>query len=142
MPITEVNSLQAIVRDLQDQRQAHEEAIAEIDDVFASLGIAPAGTKNRGRRPGRPKQATARTKGTKRGRRKTGKRFAMPGPESIMKFVKSGGKKGRTGGEIDRNWKKQGRSGSAYTILGQLVDQGSITRWEVAGQRGSVYTVS
>jgi hypothetical protein len=90
------------------------------------------------RGPGRPPKA-ASGRGAGR-RKKRGHRFPVSGTTSILEFVKQAGEKGVTGKQIDQHWKSEGRKGSAYNILGQLVRDKQIKRQNLKGQRGSMYT--
>ncbi|MCB9849972.1 MAG: hypothetical protein H6817_04635 [Phycisphaerales bacterium] len=165
MPNTKIKELESVVAKLQSERETHVAAIAEIDAAFESMGISPESDtpRRRGRKPGPkpgtkrkkpgpkpgskrrkkpgPKPKKTKAKGTRKGKGKgdTGKRYAVSGTSMIIDLVKSAGAKGVSGGEIDKKWKKQGRAGGAYTILGQLVKAKKIKKTKVAGQRGSVY---
>ncbi len=164
-----VRELHGLVSKLKQERQAHENAIADIDAAFRGLGLEPdERPARRGRRRGRPKGAgrkkTKRRGGwpkgkkrkaggpgrpktkkrtakraVRRGKGRTGKRYSVPGPESIMKFARKAGAKGATGADIDKHWKSEGRAGSAYNLLGQLVSSKQLRRAKVKGERGSRY---
>ena len=142
MPNAKIKELQSTVNKLQAERQGHVDAIAEIDAAFKKLGIAPGALKKRrGRRPGRKARRPAKRKKVgRKPKRRTGKRYAVSGTDSILRFVKQAGAKGTTGGQIDKHWKSQGRAGSAYNILGQLVKAKKIKRRRLKGKRGSAYT--
>ena len=141
MPNSKIKELQSTVGKLQAERQGHVDAIAEIDVAFEQLGIAPGALKKRrGRRPGRKVGRPAKKKVGRKPKRRTGKRYAVSGTDSILGFVKHAGTKGATGGQIDKHWKSQGRAGSAYNILGQLVKTKKVKRHRLKGQRGSAYT--
>ena len=145
MPNTKIKELETMVAKLHAERQGHVDAIAEIDAAFDELGIAPgAAPKRRGRPPGRkPKRVGKKRVGKKRrpgkGKGRTGTRYPVSGTNSIYGFVKKAGRKGAGGGEIDKHWKSEGRAGSAYNILGQLVKAKKVMRRNLKGQRGSVY---
>ena len=133
MSKTAINDLQTLIRKLQDQRQAHLDAIADIDKAFGSLGIKP--LKRRGGRRGAMK-ATARKKAAKRAARK----FKMTASELVLAVIKKAGAKGATGAEISKAWRSAGRAGDAYNTLGDLVKAKKIKRRPITGKRGSVYT--
>ncbi len=123
-----VRQLQSVVDKLRSQREAHENAIADIDAAFEQLGVSAPAAQRRGR-PGRA------SKTTRRKRRK----FDVSGKESVLRYVQRAPKTGRTGAEIERQWKSEGRSVSAYNALGELVREKKIKRQNIKGQRGSVY---
>jgi hypothetical protein len=130
MANTSIKELQSIIEKLQTERKAHLEAINEIDGAFSKMGVAvdasgarPAGGRGKAGRP-----------------RRTRRKFKVSGLESIHRFVKSAGAKGVSGAQIDAHWKKEGRAGSAYNMLGQLVRERRVKRHNLKGQRGSVYT--
>jgi hypothetical protein len=140
MPNTKIKELEAVVAKLHAEREGHVAAIAEIDAAFAELGISPgAAIRAPGKRRGRPpKSAGAKPAGRRKGKR--GHRFPVSGTKSVYDFVAKAGEKGVTGKQIDEFWKSEGRAGSSYNILGQLVKKKQIKRLDVKGQRGSQYT--
>ena len=80
--------LERIIRQLQARRQEHEDAISELDAIFAQYGIKPGQRKRRGRKPGRPKGSVAKKKAAKkRGRKKVAKK------RSRKKVAKKRGRK-------------------------------------------------
>ena len=132
--------LETAITSLQAERQKHADALAAIDALFSRLGITPRAGKRRGRAPG---SRTVKTVKAAKGRKRRPRRkFKTSGNDSIMAFVKEAGAKGRTGAEIDKHWKKEGRSGSAYVNLGQLVKAKKLKREKIKGGRGSRYTAS
>ncbi len=125
----QVKELRSVVDRLLAERKAHEEAVAEIDAAFEQLGVeAPAPARS------------ARAGKTPTARRRKRRRFNVTGKESILSFVRQASKNGRTGAEIERRWKSEGRSGSSYKELGELVHAGKVKRHNLKGQRGSRYT--
>lgn len=141
MPQSAAQELASLIKKLQEQRQQHLDAVANIDATFEQFGISAAPAKRRGRprkaaKPvGRPKnKATA--KPARRKRRK----FAMSGLDSILGFVKTAGKKGATTSEIVKHWKAEKRSGDGYTTLGELVEAKKLKREKIEGAKGSRYT--
>jgi hypothetical protein len=76
-----------------------------------------------------------------RGKRKR-RKFATSGTAAILSFVKDGGAKGCTSAEINKQWKHEGRSGTAYVQIGQLTKAKKLKKEHLKGQRGSRYTVA
>ncbi len=145
MSKTAINDLQVLIRKLQDQRQTHLGAIADIDEAFKSLGIQP--PKQRGRRRG-AKKTTGATKGAARktvGKKKVAKKgprkFKTTAGELVMAVIKKAGTTGATGAQIAKAWRTAGRPRDAYNALGELVKAKTIKRQQVKGQRGSLYVV-
>ncbi len=139
MSKTAINDLQALIRKLQDQRQAHIAAIEDIDAAFGSLGIKPQ------KRRGRPR-AAIKSAGRKIGKAKIAKKtrrrkkYKMSGSASVLTLVARAGKKGVTGTQIAKHWKAQGRSGNCYKTTGMLINTRKLKRTPIKGQkRGSIY---
>ena len=129
--------LERLVQQLKAERQAHVDAIAQIDATFEQFGIAPAPRKRRGRppgrRPGRPKgSATKKTRRRKRGR------FSQSGDDSVLAFVK--GKGTATTRQINDHWAKEGRGGRADNTITRLFKARKLKRQNIKGARGSRYT--
>lgn len=137
--------LTKMVEKLKEQRRKHADALKSLDDIFEKIGITthlaesapsrrgrPAGKKG----PGRPKGSASSAARRGRGRAK----YATSGTESILSFVKNAGASGRTSSEINRHWKSDGRAGTAYVQMGQLVKAKKLKRKNMPGERGSRYT--
>ena len=138
MSKTRINELQSLVAKLQVDREAHVDAIAEIDGTFKGLGMAA--PKKRGRKPGRPKKkAVAKKKAAKRAKRK---KFKMTANELVVATIKKAGAKGATGAQISKAWKVAKRPGDAYNTLGILVKEKKIKRQKMKGGKGSVYRLA
>jgi hypothetical protein len=138
MSKTAINDLQALLRKLLDQRQAHLDAIADIDAAFGSLGIKP--PKRRGRPRGAMKTAkkkTGKAKPAKKVRRR--KKFKTTANELVLAVIKKAGAKGATGAEISKAWRSAGRPGDAYNTLNELGKVKKIKRKPLKGKRGSLY---
>ena len=131
MPKTTAQQLHALVARLQREREVHLKALAEIDAIFAGAGV-PTETAG-GVRP------AAVAKVIKIGGKVKRRRFAVSGTNSILEQVRRGGKEGATSGDIAKQWKKEGRAGSAFNILGQLVREGRLRRQKMRDDRGSRY---
>lgn len=134
--IAAAKELTSVIAKLRDQREAHEDAIAEIDRVFAELGIDSQGGRRRG--PGRPRKAGAKKAG-RRGRRKRGV-FAQTAEESIIGFVKKAGKP--TTADVNKHWTAEGRGGKADNTLTKLVQARKLKRVKDKNVRGSRYTAA
>ncbi len=135
MSKTAINDLQALIKKLQTEREAHVQAIADIDDAFKTLGLKVAKSK-RG-----AKKATAKKLGKKAGKRKR-RKFTMNAADSVLTFVKTAGKKGATGGDIAKHWKAEGRGAGCYNTIGTLVKEKKLKRQALKGhKRGSLYRV-
>ncbi len=133
MAKTTINELQSLVNRLKSERQSHMSAIEEIDAAFRDLGM-PAGGDGTGRRVARPRMTG--------GKRRKRRRFEVSGINSVYDFIKKSGSKGVTGADIDKHWDSEGRAGSAYNMLGQLVRERKVKRNKLKGQRGSIYTAT
>ncbi|MFH1417940.1 MAG: hypothetical protein ABII12_06610 [Planctomycetota bacterium] len=137
MSKTAINDLQALIRKLQDQRQAHLDAIADIDAAFGSLGIKP--LKRRGRPRGVKKATAKKISKAKKVRRR--KKFKTTANELVLATIKKAGAEGATGAQISKAWRSAGRPGDAYNTLNELAKAKKIKRNPLKGQRGSMYVV-
>lgn len=144
MPNTTISELGTLVEKLQEERQGHLNAIAEIDAAFDKLGIVPTETKRSGKAPAKKVVKKSAKKSSAKSplkpKKATGKRYPKSGSESILDVVRKAGKAGISGGNINKYWKSEGRAGSAYNIIGQLVKAKKLKRHDIKGQRGSQYT--
>ena len=138
--------LERVIRQLQAQRQEHEDAISELDAIFAQYGIKPGQRKRRGRKPGRPKGSLTKKKAAKkRGAKKTAKKkgarkrkkFKVSGEQAVLDFVKR--KKNPTTADINKFWMSQGRGGSADNALSLMTGDRRLKRENIKGERGSRY---
>ena len=132
---TTARELQAVITRLEQQRQAHLDALADIDSAFAQFGIKPR------KRTRKAKKKVAK-KVAKRHKRKARRTRKMSGAKSILNFVKRAGKNGVTGAKIVRHWNAAGRAGKAYTAIGKLVKAKKLKRRAVKGERGGWYSVT
>ena len=130
MSMTKLEELKSLIARLQADRQAHVDAIAQIDQTFSTLGI-----QAQAKRRGRPRGAS--TTATKQ--RHPRQKFRTTGNESILTFVKAGGPKGVTGAQILRHWKSEGRGVGCYNLMGKLIKANKIKRNKLKGERGSMY---
>ena len=148
MSKTRLNELQALVVKLQADREAHVNAIAEIDATFKGLGMAAPKKKRRGRKPGRPKKKMVARKGKKRvakkkvGERTKRRKFKTTANELVISTIRKAGAKGATGAQISKAWKVAKRPGDAYNTLGILVKEKKIKRQKMKGGKGSVYRLA
>ena len=136
--------LARLINTLQDDRQKHVAAIAEIDAVFANLGITAEPAKRRGRKPGpkakaTPVAAASTSKGGKKRRRRVKAKDGLTGEQFLYKILADGP---LLTGEINNKWVASGRNGRADIMLGLLVGNGKLKRKKVEGERGSRYTVA
>lgn len=140
------SELAKVIDRLQRERQDHQDRIAAIDAVFAQYGIEAGGGRRgrRGRRLGRPKGSgrkagAAKTTKGRRGRRRR-RSFPVTGEQMVINFIKAHNRP-RTS-EINAEWKKQGRGGSADNTLTKLFQAKQIKRFELKGERGSRYAAA
>ena len=150
-----IAKLKSLVERLQKERQAHVNAVAEIDAGLEAMGIETQSAGGRPvkragkRKPGRPKSKKAskstrakKTKKSKKSKRRKRGQFAKSGLDSVVSFVKQQGKNGATGAQITKHWKTEGRAGNPYNTLGLLVRHRKLKRQNIKGERGSRYTAA
>ena len=153
--------LGTLISDLQKQRKEHEEAIAKIDETFATYGIsAKSGGKKSGgtsassssssdssapskrRGPGRPKGSTNKKKkatgAKKRGGRRSRGSFDKTGEESVLDFIRSQPNPPNAK-QVNQHWQEEGRGGKADNTISKMVKGGQLERVDVEGERGGRY---
>jgi hypothetical protein len=135
--------LEETIVGLQKRRQMLISEVARIDALFERYGIHVEEPRGARRSVGRPAGArTAAAKPVRRGRRRKRGVFAKSAQESIVDFLKGRGEKGATTAEINEHWQSEGRAGSAYVTIGQLVKRKKIKKQNLKGERGSRYWAS
>jgi hypothetical protein len=156
--------LDTIFSKLEQERQHHVDAVAEIDELCSRYGISlGTGTPRRRRRRGRPRKAGTKARsrrapaangrrkrrgGKRRTKRTAGKagkrrrRGGISGPDSIVGFVKRGGAKGVTSADLSKHWNSEKRAGSVFVVLTKMVQSGRLRKQSLKGERGSMYRVA
>ena len=128
------------IRRLERDRQAHANAMAEIDRV---LGRIDATLKERRNGSSVAAQILSSIEGigddAREGRRRRG-RFAKTALNSILEFIREKGDPSTA--EISAHWRGEGRKGTVNVTLLKLLKQGLIERKEDASVRGSRYVVA
>jgi len=138
---------------LQSERAELAARIAEIDQAFSDLGMAPSGAPAAAPvlATSSPVAAPAKRKYTKRtdkprgkpgpkpGSRRTRSRgkFTISGDDSVVSFVKA--HPGCSTKQVNDHWIAEGRKGKADNALGKLVKSGRLKRTQNPEGRGSVY---
>ena len=137
-----ITQIQKLIAEIEQERQKHVDAVAEIDATLGSLGAAAAPVKRTGKR-GRPKgsknKVSKRVIKKKAPRRKR-QTFKVTGEESILAFVTKA-KNPPNAKEINQYWTKEGRGGKADNTIGKLVKDKKIMRVQADGERGSRYKI-
>ena len=130
------------IRRLERDRQAHADAMAEIDRVLARIE----GTlRERKQAAGFASplssslEARGSDAGSTDGRRRRG-RFAKTALDSILEFIREKGDPSTA--EINAHWRAEGRKGTVNVTLLKLLKQGIIYRKEDPSVRGSRYVVT
>jgi hypothetical protein len=123
------------IQSLLDSRQAHINALAQIDQTLEHVSVALL--------PGRVGRSAATSGAAGPMKRRRGKRnaFAMTAESLILSLVKE--KKNPTTKEINAAWKKAGRGGTADNTLTKLTKEKKLKRTPLgAGIRGSRYSLA
>ena len=140
MTTSTATELTRLIHILQQERQAHVAAIAEIDAAFASLGITATPAKKRGRKPSvAPVSAAPAAVKPKGKRRRSKAKDGMTGEQFLLALL---AKAKLSTAEVNAKWKESGRKGAANNLLGLLVKDGKLKRAEAKGMRGSVYSAA
>ena len=130
------------IQKMREEREQLQARLAEIDDFFASIGLADGAVSGGAvkKRVGRPRKSASAAPASKPGRKKRGRRgsFKVNGEESVYQFVKSKGPV--TAADVNKHWQNEGRGGKADNALSKLVKEGRLSRKNIEGARGSNYT--
>ncbi len=141
-----VDSLSSHLEKLVSDRQHHADAIAMIDETLSKVSAAL--TAVGGRATHQPAAMASSSHGgeARAPRRKgTGKRrgrgsYEMTAEQFVINFVQ--GHDSPSTQEINKEWKGNGRRGSADNTLSKAVRDGKLTRTSLEGRRGSTYVVA
>ncbi len=137
MSKTRIDELQSLDKKLQADRNAHLDAITQIDAAFDALGIAVPKAKKRGR--GSKKAVAVQRLAKKKTKRK---KFRVTANELVLATIRKASAKGATGVQISKAWRAAGRPGDAYNALSTLAKEKKIKREKIKGAQGSVYRVA
>ena len=135
MPLTTdvVQRIQSLI----SQRQQHADAIAAIDSTLAKVaGVLTPDGRYKVVSVSQTPDAKVGPAKKKRIRRK----FAVSGENSVLAFVKS--KVNPKGRDIEQQWKKEGRAGTAANSLSVLVKAKKLKRVPLKGEPGSRYLLA
>ena len=66
-------------------------------------------------------------------------KFALTGDESVLAFAQA--KSECTKAQVNEHWITEGRNGKADQALFKLTRNGQISRKNIKGRRGSMYTI-
>jgi hypothetical protein len=121
------------IHGLLERRQQHAAAIVTIDETLSR--VAGALSVN-----GRAHKLAA-VKGIRAGkRRRTRRKFAVSGEQSILAFVK--GRSNPIGRDIEKHWASEGRAVTAANLLSKLVKEKKLKRTPLKNERGSRYSLA
>ena len=126
------------IRLLQEDRERHARAIAEIDQVLERIQNALTALHGGTGWGGLPSVANVGGEAAERPRRRYQK-LALTGEESVLAFVRRHGRP--TTSEINDHWKSEGRPGVANPTVARLLKRGLLQREEDPAVRGSRYRV-
>jgi hypothetical protein len=126
------------IQQLLDQRQQHADALAEIDQTLARIKAALQPTATSAENSATPQAVQSPM--AKARKRVKWKKFALPGRESIMAFVKA--RKNPTTQEIRQHWDGEGRGGTPDSDMSFLVKDGKLRREPLKEGRGSRYLLA
>jgi len=115
--------LAAKIRQFEDERAGHIQAIAEIDKVLEQIRHALTDVE-------------PFTDADERPRRRY-RKFEMTGEESVIEFVRIQGNPSTA--QVNAHWKGQGRTGVVNPILARLIKRGVLRREDDPSVRGSRY---
>jgi len=125
-----ISDLAATIQKLFNDQRQHAAAIATIDKTLAKVGVA-LGTSV----PTGPGKSAAVPK-----RRRRRRKFAQSADDLVLEIVLA--HKNPTTQEINKLWKKEGRSFTADNTLSKLVREKKLKRQPLDGQRGSRYLLA
>jgi hypothetical protein len=122
----------ARIRSLLEQRQAHADAAARIEETLEQIGRL-VGSSNDTRRGRSPNAVSAPRRRRGRGS------YRVTAEDLVLSFVNE--RKNPTGRDINAHWKAEGRPWTADVTLGRLTKAKRLKRTPLDGQRGSRYSV-
>jgi hypothetical protein len=126
------------IRRLERDRQAHADAIAEIDRVLERIDATLKERRNGSSAHVLSSiEALGYDTGEARMRRR---RFAKTALDSILEFIRENGDPSTA--EISAHWRSEGRKGTVNVTLLKLLKQGLIQRKEDPSVRGSRYVAT
>jgi hypothetical protein len=118
--------LRSLVEQLRRERQAHVDAIREIDEALGEAG-APA-----------PAVAPKPVKTAKKSKRKPRGQFSETAAQFVQRLIRERGPS--TTAEVNTVWKQAGRGGFADTTLSNLVKDKVLRREPRKSGKGSVFS--
>lgn len=132
-----VKSLLRTMRHIDKERKKRtadlEESAKVILKQLAALGHSGVNSKAAFSKRGTAANAGGRRKRTRR-------RFAVSGEQTILNFVKS--RSNPIGKEIQKHWAREGRSGAAANLISKLVKEKRLKRAPLKNERGSRYSLA
>jgi hypothetical protein len=145
-------SLENVITQLAEERQAHVDAVAAIAALLERWGIRLPARRRAGRRP-RTRRTTARQRkaahgAARRRRRLPGRKMTRSRApygetsDAIVKFVSKAGAKGVSSAELAAFLARRGSAQNPFATIGRLVRTKRLKKRAAKGQRGSVYVVS
>jgi hypothetical protein len=141
-----IDRLHRLIEELKGKRKELMSAIAEIDEAFSALQVAPG--QSTGRRAARTSSGGTATTiqtqsmGPPRKRRASAHRkYGMTAQDMVLDVIRKS-LDGATGKEINKAWVAAGRSGEVYNTLGELVRSKAIKRVKIPDGRGSIYRIA
>ncbi len=126
--------LRRLVQQLHDERAEHVKAIEAIDQTFKDLGLNASQIKPvANTQPVNPKNTAIHDI------KRTRKTFAVTADAFVLSFIQANPECSTA--QVNEHWIADGRNGKADQTLFKLVKTGQITRKNIKGRRGSMYTV-
>jgi hypothetical protein len=137
------------VQRLLHEREKHAAAIESIDRTVREIerllsgggsGTSTRRTTDAGNGSSRSPRGRVRRTLTAQSGRRTRRRYAMSGEESILAFIKKHGSP--TTQQIKAHWQSERRGGTADNALTKMVKEKRLKRKPIEGARGSTYELA
>jgi hypothetical protein len=125
--------LRRLVQQLHDERAEHVKTIEAIDQTFQDLGLDAQQVK-----PAVNAQSASTKNTLISGKKHNRKTFTVTADEFVLSFIQAN--PGCATAQINEHWIKEGRNGKADQTLFKLVKTNQISRKNIKGRRGSMYT--
>ncbi len=137
-----ISEVEKMINELRRQRQEHTDALAEIDETFARLGISPepAAGAEPASRPAKKKTAKKKKAAKAAAKKAAGKKKS--GRVTAKQFILRQLRSPKTTAQIKQAWERAGRNGRPDTPLMELVQAGEVKREKLEGTRGSRYRLA
>tara|TARA_B100000925_G_scaffold286876_1_gene265266 strand:- start:532 stop:960 length:429 start_codon:yes stop_codon:yes gene_type:complete len=132
--------LRRLVHQLHNERAEHVKAIEAIDQTFRDLGLDASQFKAADKpQRGRPVGSKNGLKTGINSAKRSHKTHTVTADAFVLSFIQAN--PDCTTAQVNEHWITEGRNGKADQALFKLTRNGQISRKNIKGRRGSMYTI-